>query len=166
MRQARPVVSPALIREGEILHERQRTFVPDFTFRHEDGTEVLLEIVGFWTPEYLAHRRRTLQLLRHHQILIALPEKSIRDGAHRRKRAGLQDGVKAWAADGNARKNMDRKLDESMMQHCGEKMQPEFTFAAYSVQCPPATISRTCESFLHGRSHSMYKRRRSAISFP
>jgi predicted nuclease of restriction endonuclease-like RecB superfamily len=70
-----------LIREGEILHERQRTFVPDFTFRHEDGTQVLLEIVGFWTPEYLAHRRRTLQLFRHHQILIAVPEKSIRDGA-------------------------------------------------------------------------------------
>ena len=70
-----------LIREGDILHERQRTFVPDFTFRHEDGTQVLLEIVGFWTPEYLAHRRRTLQLFRHHQILIALPEKSIRDGA-------------------------------------------------------------------------------------
>jgi predicted nuclease of restriction endonuclease-like RecB superfamily len=70
-----------LIREGEILHDRQKTFVPDFTFRHEDGTQVLLEIVGFWTPEYLAHRRRTLQLFRHHQVLIAVPEKSIRDGA-------------------------------------------------------------------------------------
>jgi len=28
-------------------------FVPDFTFRHEDGTQACLEIVGFWTPEYL-----------------------------------------------------------------------------------------------------------------
>ncbi|MHC4702369.1 MAG: DUF790 family protein, partial [Planctomycetota bacterium] len=71
-----------LVREGEILHERQKTFVPDFTFRHEDGTQVLLEIVGFWTPEYLAHRRRTLRLFRNHRILIALPEKSMRDGAH------------------------------------------------------------------------------------
>ena len=70
-----------LIREGEILHDHQKTFVPDFTFRHEDGTEVLLEIVGFWTPEYLAHRRETLQQFRHHRILIAVPEKSLREGA-------------------------------------------------------------------------------------
>ena len=70
-----------LVREGEILHLHQKTFVPDFTFRHEDGTEVLLEIVGFWTPEYLAHRRNTLQQFRHHQILIAVPEKSLREGA-------------------------------------------------------------------------------------
>ena len=71
-----------LIREGEILHNHQKTFVPDFTFRHEDGTQVLLEIVGFWTPEYLAHKRRTLQLFRHHKILIAVPDKSLREGAH------------------------------------------------------------------------------------
>jgi len=71
-----------LIREGEILHDRQRTFVPDFTFRHEDGTHVLLEIIGFWTPEYLEHKRQTLQQFRRHKILIAVPEKSIRDDAH------------------------------------------------------------------------------------
>jgi len=71
-----------LIREGQILHDRQKTFVPDFTFRHEDGTEVLMEIVGFWTPEYLAHRRETLQQFRHHRILIAVPEKSLREGAN------------------------------------------------------------------------------------
>jgi hypothetical protein len=70
-----------LIRESEILHDRQKTFVPDFTFRHHDGTQVFLEIVGFWTPEYLAHRRETLRRFRHHRILIAVPEKSIREGA-------------------------------------------------------------------------------------
>jgi len=71
-----------LIREGEILHNHQKTFVPDFTFRHEDGTQVLLEIVGFWTPEYLAHRRETLKQFRHSAIVIAVPEKSLREGAH------------------------------------------------------------------------------------
>ena len=70
-----------LIREGDILHHQQKTFVPDFTFRHEDGTEALLEIVGFWTPEYLAHRRQTLRLFRQHRIILAVPEKSLRDGA-------------------------------------------------------------------------------------
>jgi predicted nuclease of restriction endonuclease-like RecB superfamily len=70
-----------LIREGQILHYHQKTFVPDFTFRHKDGTEVLLEIVGFWTPEYLSHRRETLQKFRHHRILIAVPERTLREGA-------------------------------------------------------------------------------------
>jgi len=70
-----------LIRESRILYDHQKTFVPDFTFRHTDGTEALMEIVGFWTPEYLAHRRETLHRFRHHRIIIALPEKSLRQGA-------------------------------------------------------------------------------------
>lgn len=70
-----------LVREGEILHDRQKTFIPDFVFRHEDGTQVLLEIVGFWTPEYLAHRRETLRHFGHDRILLAVPEKSLRNDA-------------------------------------------------------------------------------------
>jgi predicted nuclease of restriction endonuclease-like RecB superfamily len=70
-----------LIREGRILCDHQKTFVPDFTLRHEDGTEVLLEIVGFWTPEYLAAKRETLRLFRRHHILLAVPERSLREGA-------------------------------------------------------------------------------------
>ncbi|MCL5278706.1 MAG: DUF790 family protein [Planctomycetes bacterium] len=70
-----------LIREGDILHEHQKTFVPDFTFRHGDGTEVFLEIVGFWTPEYLALKRETLRQFRRHRILLAVPESSLREGA-------------------------------------------------------------------------------------
>ena len=70
-----------LIREGDILHYQQKTFVPDFTFRHTDGTKVLMEIVGFWTPEYLAGRRQTLRLFADHPIILAVPEKSLRDGA-------------------------------------------------------------------------------------
>ncbi|MBN1507406.1 MAG: DUF790 family protein [Sedimentisphaerales bacterium] len=69
-----------LIREGRILCDRQKTFVPDFTFRHDDGTEVLLEIVGFWTPEYLAAKRETLRQFRRHRILLAVPETSLREG--------------------------------------------------------------------------------------
>jgi uncharacterized protein len=70
-----------LIREGDILHEHQKTFIPDFTFRHEDSTEVFLEIVGFWTPEYLAHRRETLRQFRRQHILLAVPQSSLREGA-------------------------------------------------------------------------------------
>lgn len=70
-----------MIREGDILHQEQTTFVPDFTFVHADGTEIFFEIVGFWTPEYLDHKRKVLQRFRFHNIVIAVPEKSIREGA-------------------------------------------------------------------------------------
>ena len=70
-----------LIREGEILHLGQTAFVPDFVFRHQDGTQVLMEIVGFWTPEYLASKRQTLRQFHEHRILIALPERSVRENA-------------------------------------------------------------------------------------
>ena len=50
-----------LVREGVILDDGQAVFVPDFVLRRDaapDGParasrdEVLLEIAGFWTPEY------------------------------------------------------------------------------------------------------------------
>jgi len=70
-----------LIREGEILHEGQTVFIPDFVFRHDDGTQVLMEIVGFWTPEYLAAKRQTLRQFGQNRILIALPERAVKEGA-------------------------------------------------------------------------------------
>jgi len=33
-------------------------FLPDFTLRHVDGREALVELVGFWTPEYLEAKAR------------------------------------------------------------------------------------------------------------
>jgi len=60
-----------LVREGEVLHQGQKVFVPDFVFRHEDGRTVLMEIVGFWTPEYLQAKIETLRTFRRHPILLA-----------------------------------------------------------------------------------------------
>ncbi|MEW6359472.1 MAG: DUF790 family protein [Planctomycetota bacterium] len=70
-----------LMREARILRQGQTVFVPDFLFLHEDGTEVLFEIVGFWTPEYLERKRETLRRFRNHAILLAVPEKSLREDA-------------------------------------------------------------------------------------
>src|SRR5665213_1892848 len=70
-----------LEREAEILHQKQTTFVPDFAFRHRDGRQVLMEIVGFWTPEYLRKKRETLRQFHQHKILLAVAERSIREGA-------------------------------------------------------------------------------------
>ena len=70
-----------LERESEILFAGQSAFVPDFVFRHRDGTEVLFEIVGFWTPEYLDHKREVIRRFRERQILLAVAERSLRPGA-------------------------------------------------------------------------------------
>lgn len=64
-----------LIREGEILHHGQKVFVPDFAFRHADGRTVLLEIVGFWTPEYLQAKLETLRVFPDKRILLAVAER-------------------------------------------------------------------------------------------
>lgn len=62
-----------LEREAEVLHDGQRTFVPDFVLRHAvTGRRVLLEIIGFWTPEYLAEKRRTLAHFADRPILLAV----------------------------------------------------------------------------------------------
>jgi predicted nuclease of restriction endonuclease-like RecB superfamily len=63
-----------LIREADILHRGQKVFLPDFVFQHEDGRRVLLEIVGFWTPEYLAAKATTLRAFADHPILLAVAE--------------------------------------------------------------------------------------------
>jgi predicted nuclease of restriction endonuclease-like RecB superfamily len=63
-----------LIREGEILHRGQKVFVPDFLFRHTDGRTVLLEIIGFWTPEYLQAKLETLRTFADQHILLAVAE--------------------------------------------------------------------------------------------
>lgn len=66
----------SLIREGGILHRGQKVFFPDFLLKHEDGRKVYLEIVGFWTPEYLKEKCEVLNLFRNEKLLIAVAEAS------------------------------------------------------------------------------------------
>jgi predicted nuclease of restriction endonuclease-like RecB superfamily len=61
-----------LDREGEVLYQGQKVFVPDFVFRHDDGRNVLMEIVGFWTPEYLQAKFQTLRTFAEQRILVAV----------------------------------------------------------------------------------------------
>ncbi len=75
-----------LEREGEFLHSGQKTFVPDFVFRHQSGCTVLMEIVGFWTPEYLDARLRTLEVFRDEPIVLAIHEST----AHHFTQAGFE----------------------------------------------------------------------------
>jgi hypothetical protein len=80
-----------LIREGAILHEGQTTFVPDFEFRHADGREAFMEIVGFWTPQYLEKKRQTLLRFQRHRVLLAVARQFLR------KPEALPDGVISYA---------------------------------------------------------------------
>ena len=61
-------------REGSILDLKDTVMIPDFKFTHEDGRVVHLEIVGFWTPEYLRKKIDKLSRAREANILVAAPE--------------------------------------------------------------------------------------------
>jgi predicted nuclease of restriction endonuclease-like RecB superfamily len=70
-----------LSRQAGILHSGQATFVPDFLLRHEDGREAYLEIVGFWTPQYLAAKRATLAKFAGKRIVLAVAKRSAKASA-------------------------------------------------------------------------------------
>lgn len=61
-----------LEREAVILEAGEALLVPDFVFTHEDGTEVALEIVGYWTPEYLAAKMAKLERVRGAHLIVAV----------------------------------------------------------------------------------------------
>jgi predicted nuclease of restriction endonuclease-like RecB superfamily len=63
-----------LFREGEVLFKNQKVFVPDFLFIHDSGQRALLEIVGFWTPEYLDSKQNTISTFSDHQVLLAVSD--------------------------------------------------------------------------------------------
>ncbi len=70
-----------LMREAGILQEKQATFVPDFRLVHEDGREAFLEVVGFWTPEYLASKRKTIGMFKDRRIVLAVPRRTAKEEA-------------------------------------------------------------------------------------
>jgi len=61
-----------LHRETLVLEAGEALVVPDFLFVHEDGTEVALEIVGYWTPEYLAAKVRKLSLVKGVNLIVTV----------------------------------------------------------------------------------------------
>ena len=61
-----------LHREAILLEAGERLVVPDFVFVHEDGTEVALEIVGYWTPEYLSEKLVKLERISGAKLIVAV----------------------------------------------------------------------------------------------
>jgi predicted nuclease of restriction endonuclease-like RecB superfamily len=64
----------SLSRERVVLWKDQHVFTPDFQLSHQDGRRVLMEIAGFWTPEYVEQKRATLAKFPKEIIVLAVPE--------------------------------------------------------------------------------------------
>lgn len=60
----------SLRRESRALHSGQHVLVPDFEAMHTSGQSVDLEIVAYWTPEYLAHEQRMIDLFPNQPIVL------------------------------------------------------------------------------------------------
>ncbi len=50
-----------LFREDALISLSDELLLPDFTLRHRDGREALVELMGFWTPEYLETKLRKVR---------------------------------------------------------------------------------------------------------
>jgi predicted nuclease of restriction endonuclease-like RecB superfamily len=61
-----------LSRETSLVAVGDELFLPDFTLRHADGREALVEIVGFWTPEYLEAKARKLAAARLDTLILVV----------------------------------------------------------------------------------------------
>ena len=45
----------------EVIDLGESAFIPDFVLRNEDGRQFYLEVLGFWTPDYLKERLREFE---------------------------------------------------------------------------------------------------------
>ena len=62
-------------REVAIINLKETVFIPDFAFRHADGRTALMEIVGYWRPEYLKKKLMKLRRSGRQDMLIAVSAK-------------------------------------------------------------------------------------------
>lgn len=59
-------------RKTEIINLLDTVFIPDFTFRHQDGRRKLMEIVGFCRPDYLRRKLDKSLRAQRDDLLIAV----------------------------------------------------------------------------------------------
>ncbi|UCE18814.1 MAG: DUF790 family protein [Gemmatimonadota bacterium] len=61
-------------READVIDLKETVLIPDFTFTHPDGRRLHMEIVGFWTPEYLEKKLAKLKRASRPDMIIAVNE--------------------------------------------------------------------------------------------
>jgi hypothetical protein len=64
-----------LVREDDVLDLGAEVMIPDFALEHPDGRRAILEIVGFWTPEYLDEKLAKIREADLDHLLIAVSER-------------------------------------------------------------------------------------------
>jgi hypothetical protein len=63
-----------LVREADAVVLGTRMFFPDFTLRHTDGFAALVEVVGFYTPEYLRTKMEMLRAASSRPLIVCVDE--------------------------------------------------------------------------------------------
>ena len=63
-------------RESEVVNLKETVMIPDFTFRHPDGRMAILEIMGYWRPEYLRRKLEKLRQAQRKDLLVAVSSQS------------------------------------------------------------------------------------------
>ena len=77
-------------REDEIIVVGDTVMIPDFSFTHrKDGRRALLEIVGYWHPDYLRRKlEKVRQAGRHDLILLVYESANVAEGMFEAASAG------------------------------------------------------------------------------
>jgi predicted nuclease of restriction endonuclease-like RecB superfamily len=64
-----------LVREDDVFDLGAEVMIPDFAIEHPDGRRVILEIVGFWTPEYLDAKLEKIRQVEADNFVLAVSER-------------------------------------------------------------------------------------------
>ena len=64
-----------LVREDDVLDLGSEVMLPDFAVEHPDGQRAILEIMGFWTPEYLSEKLAKLRDAEADNLVVAVSER-------------------------------------------------------------------------------------------
>lgn len=63
-----------LVREDDVLDIGEEVLIPDFAIEHPDGRRAILEIMGFWTPEYLESKLEKIRHADAENLIVAVSE--------------------------------------------------------------------------------------------
>jgi uncharacterized protein len=64
-----------LEREVDLVNLGDTVMIPDFRLVHPDGRSVLLEIIGYWRPEYLERKLRKIQMSERRDLILAVSQR-------------------------------------------------------------------------------------------
>jgi len=64
-----------LVREDDVFDLGDEVMIPDFAIEHPDGRRAILEIVGFWTPEYLEKKLTKIRQVEAENFVLAVSER-------------------------------------------------------------------------------------------